>query len=119
MVFSNRDIEKEKKWQEIIGRQKLSGKGIVEFCKSEGLRDNQFYYWRGILAKRHKKKSQPEKNENKIDIPFVPLNITDPVHLIDHHNKPEELQISKIILRIPSNCDKSILANILQSLEKA
>ena len=51
-------------------------------------------------------------------LPFVALKVPD----IDFSTKPvaaEHIEISKIVLRISANTDKSTLACILQSLEKA
>jgi len=115
---SNRDLKKEKYWQEIIDRQIESGKSQAQFCKDEGLNANQFYSWRSILTKRQKIKSQPKPLEDKMPLPFVALKVPD-IDFTRNHNSAEQIEISKIVLRISTNTDKSTLACILQSLEKA
>jgi hypothetical protein len=115
----NRDLEKEKSWLEIIDRQKRSGKSISQFCKDEGIVDSRFYYWQSALAKRKKGKRQTKLPENKVDIPFVPLVMPDSVDFNSRQNSAGEIEISKIVLRISAGTDKSTLACILQSLEKA
>lgn len=119
MTIGNRDLKKEKHWQGIVEKQKQSGKSPSQFCKDEGLIDNQFYYWRSVLAKRQKEKKPIQPPEDKPVIPFVPLSIADNFDFAAQQNSAEQIEISKIILRIPANTDKSTLASILQSLEKA
>ena len=118
MPNSSRDLKKEKHWQEIIDRQIQSEKSQAQFCKDEGLNVKQFYSWKGVLTKRQKIKRQPNPLEDKMPLPFVALKVPD----IDFSHKPnsvEQIEISKIVLRISAGTDKSTLACILQSLEKA
>jgi len=114
-MTSNRDLKKEKYWQEIIERQRQSGKNQSQFCKDEGLASDKFSYWKKVLNKRYKEKKPTPPPENKINIPFVPLNIQDNFDFTNKHNS-EQIEISKIVLRISANADKSTLACILQSL---
>lgn len=115
MTTGSRDIKKEKYWQEIIERQRQSGKNQSQFCKDEGLASDKFSYWKKVLNKRYKEKKPTQLPHNKINIPFVPLNIQDN---FDFTNKPdtEQIEICKIILRISANTDKATLTCILQSL---
>ena len=119
MASGIRDLEKERYWQEIIDRQKQSGKSIPQFCKDEGINDRQFYYWQSILTKRQKAKNHNKPLENKIEIPFVPLNVPDNFELNSKQDASDQIEISKIVLRMSSTTDKATLACILQSLEKA
>jgi transposase-like protein len=115
-----RDLKKEKRWLEIVEKYKVSGKRCSQFCKDEGVNKDQFYYWRSTLAKRQKEKSQTKPLENKNDIPFVPLNLPNNLDFSSWpSNTPEQIEISKVVFRISANTDKSTLACILQSLEKA
>jgi len=115
MTTGSRDLKKEKYWQEIIERQRQSGKNQSQFCKDEGLASDKFSYWKKVLNKRYKAKNLTPPLENKINIPFVPLNIQDNFELTNKQNS-EQIEICKIVLRISSNPDKSTLACILQSL---
>ena len=115
MATSNRDLTKEKYWQEIIERQKHSGKNQSQFCRDEGLADDKFSYWKRALLKRHKEKKPARPSENKTTIPFVPLNIQDNFDFTSKQ-AAEQIEICKIVLRISANADKSTLACILQSL---
>ena len=118
MSTGNRDLKKEKRWLDIVEKYKVSGKSCSQFCKDEGLNVNQFYSWRSILAKRQKVKSQPKPLENNMPLPFVALKVPD-IDFSSKHDSVEQIEISKIVLRISANTDKSTLACILQSLEKA
>lgn len=119
MAKGIRDLKKEKYWQEIVERQRNSGKSRMQFCKDEGLSSDNFYYWKNTLEKRKRDKNQEQQLENKVTIPFVPLNIQGELDLNSRQNFAEQIEISKIVLRISGNTDKSTLACILQSLEKA
>jgi hypothetical protein len=114
-----RDLKKEKYWQEIIERQRESGKSQTQFCKDEGLTDHQFVYWKGVLAKRQKTKHQAKPLlEDKADLPFVTLKVPD-IDFTNNRDFAQQIEISKITFRISASTDKSTLACILQSLEKA
>ena len=115
MATSSRDLTKEKYWQEIIEQQKQSGKNQTQFCKDKGLADDKFSYWKKVLNKRNKEKKPIPTSDNKITIPFVPLNISDNLNFTNHQGA-EQIEISKIVLRISANTDKSTLASVLQSL---
>jgi hypothetical protein len=112
-----RDLKKEKYWQEIVEKQKDSGKSRIQFCKDEGLSSDNFYYWKNTLEKRNKVKNQEQPLEKKAIIPFVPLNIQGDFDLSGRQNTADQIEISKIVLRISANTDRSTLACILQSLE--
>ncbi len=113
-----RDLRKEKYWQEIVSRQIESGKSQSQFCKDEGLNANQFYSWRSILIKRQKVKNPAKSSENKMPLPFVALKVPD-IDFSNSHDSAQQIEISKIVFRMSAGTDKSTLACILQSLEKA
>ena len=120
MANGMKDLKKEKYWQEIIERQKESGKSQTQFCKDEGLADSTFCYWKGVLAKRQKVKNQAKPSlENKVALPFVTLKVPDSVDFNSKRDPAEQIEISKIVLRISASTDNSTLACILQSLEQA
>jgi hypothetical protein len=119
MAIGKRDSDKEKYWSEIIKRHRESGKSQAQFCKDESLNAHKFYYWNSILAKRRQEKHQITPIDNKVTIPFVPLKIPGDLDFHRRQNAAEQIEISKIVFRISANTDKSTLACILQSLEKA
>jgi hypothetical protein len=119
VISGNRDLKKEEYWSEIIERHKGSGKSQTQFCKDESLSDHKFCYWKGVLTKRQKGKHQTRPIKNHVTIPFVPLKVPDSIDLSNKPDAAEQIEISKIVLRISANTDKTTLACILQSLEKA
>ncbi len=42
-------IRKRERWREIIARQKESGLSVRAFCRTEGLRDKAFKYWKNVI----------------------------------------------------------------------
>jgi transposase-like protein len=121
MAFSNRDLKKEKYWQEIVEQFKQSKMSGAQFCRQHELSEHKLHYWKNIIANRLKKKNQQQKlTENKIEIPFVPLSLPNNIELASQQNpSSDQIEISKIVLRISAGADKSTLTCILQSLEKA
>jgi hypothetical protein len=119
VTIGNRDLQKEKYWQEIVERQRRSGKSQAQFCKDEELNAHKFYYWSSVLAKRRKGKTRSKPIGNDVAIPFVPLKVPGNLDLSNKPDATEQIEISKIIVRMPAGTDKSTLACILQSLEKA
>jgi transposase-like protein len=49
------DPGKQTLWEEVVRRWKESGRSVREYCRTEGLRESAFYFWRRELARR----SQP------------------------------------------------------------
>ena len=41
---------KESEWRKRFEQQKRSGLGIAAWCKQQGIRDNQYYYWQQRLG---------------------------------------------------------------------
>jgi hypothetical protein len=119
VTIGNRDVEKEKYWSEIIERHKRSGKSQAQFCKDESLNAHKLYYWNSVLAKRQKGKNRATLLKSPATIPFVPLKVLDSFELSNQSDAHEQIEISKIVVRISASIDRTTLACILQSLEKA
>ena len=115
MASNKRDLKREAYWQEVIDRQKQSGKSQSQFCRDEEITDHKFSYWKNALAKRQKAKKLTQLPDNKINIPFVPLTVQDNFDFTNSQNS-EQIEISKIVLRISANTDQATIACILQSL---
>jgi hypothetical protein len=115
MGAGKRDFKKERFWAEIIERQKQGGKNQTQFCRDEGLAGDKFSYWKKVLNKRYKEKKPKPIAENEVTLPFVPLNISGNLDFANQQNA-DQIEISKIVLRISANADKTTIACILQSL---
>jgi hypothetical protein len=89
---NKRDLKREAYWQEIIDRQKQSGKSQSQFCRDEEITDHKFSYWKNALAKRQKAKKLTQLPDNKINIPFVPLTVQDNFDLTNSQNA-EQIEI--------------------------
>jgi|SRR5271163_3363978 len=119
MAFSKRDLEKEKYWQELIAQQKQSGLSGSLFCKQQGVSEHKFFYWKSSLAKRQKIKNQQKASNNKIDMPFVPLKLPSNISPKVQELSIDQIEISKITIKVSANIDKTTLSSILQSMEKS
>jgi len=118
MVISGADLDKEKHWQGILEQYKQSGLSGSQFCKQNGVSEHKFFYWKSTLAKRQKTKNQ-QKALTKIDMPFVPLKISNNTAPQGRTDVKDQIEITKITIKISANSDKAALVSILQSLEKA
>ena len=118
MTIGNRDLEKEKYWSEVIERHKRSGKSQAQFCRDESLNAHKFYYWSCVLAKRQKSKNRSAPIKNPTTLPFVPLNVVDSFEISNKPDALEQIEISKIVVRISASTDRATIACIFQSLEK-
>jgi hypothetical protein len=49
MGGQNRDVEKGRYWQKIIGEAGRSGMSIREFCRQRRVKESQFYWWQRRL----------------------------------------------------------------------
>jgi hypothetical protein len=49
MGSQNRDLEKRRCWQKIIGEAARSGMSIHEFCRQRRLKEGRFYWWQRRL----------------------------------------------------------------------
>ncbi len=78
---TNRDFNKEQRWLEHLRQWQKSGLSQADFCRQEGLRENQFCYWRSALKKRGLVEGLPERSKpkpvNEIAAPayFVPVDV--------------------------------------------
>ena len=52
MNRQERDGEKARYWQKMIGEAARSGMSIREFCRQQRLRESQFYWWQRKLKAR-------------------------------------------------------------------
>ncbi|CAG0952491.1 hypothetical protein PLCT2_00276 [Planctomycetaceae bacterium] len=112
--------ERETFWREQVGawrveveRAERAGREPVtvrEFCRSRGLREPSFYFWRRELAGRV---GTPTARREPAAI-FAPVTVRlEPAKAL----APFELEIAGFLLRVPQNFDEATLARLLAVLK--
>ncbi len=51
-----RSAEKERFWRDVLRRHGKSGLSVREFCRTEGLKESAFYFWKRTIAERDREK---------------------------------------------------------------
>lgn len=87
----------ELKWGKLLKEQSLSGLSAEAWCRREGIKKHQYYYWRSRLKK-------PAGDEGR----FVELSSNEPLEL---------LVGNKLRIRVPLNFEKSSLKRLLEVLD--
>jgi hypothetical protein len=85
MAGTQRSREKEVFWRSVVEKQRLSGVGVREFCRLQGLAEPSFYAWRREIAKRDgpsagKTKTDATKTGKKggeNGAAFIPVEVID------------------------------------------
>jgi hypothetical protein len=54
MISKEKEAERRKFWQEVIGEQRRSGKTARAFCQQRGVGEHSFYMWRQRLERPKK-----------------------------------------------------------------
>jgi hypothetical protein len=93
-------------WRVEVERAGRAGREPVtvrEFCRSRGLREPSFYFWRRELAKR-----APQAVFAPVTVRPAPAKAPEPA--------PIELEIAGVTLRVPSNFDEATLARLIAVL---
>jgi transposase-like protein len=52
MARGKRDLERERRWRELVARRSDSGLSVRAFCAQEGVPETAYHYWRRELAAR-------------------------------------------------------------------
>jgi transposase-like protein len=53
------DPQRQQQWQAAVGQWQRSGRSVREYCRSEGLKESAFYFWRRKLAQESLKGDGP------------------------------------------------------------
>ncbi len=100
-------IEREQMWRRHIDRQHASGATVRAYCLDHGLNEHSFYSWRRTIAERDRQ-SVPA---------FLPVAVVDGAR---PHDSPIELRFPDgRCVRIPTGCDRALLADVLAILHAA
>jgi hypothetical protein len=83
MARQQRDLAKERYWQQHLTRWRSSGLRVRDYCRAEKLSEASFYAWRRILAERrlHGQPPQPaatvNRREGAAPSAFVPVRLVE------------------------------------------
>jgi hypothetical protein len=101
-------------WRVEVERAERAGRDPVtvrEFCRSRGLREPSFYFWRRELAGRV---GTPAARHEPAAV-FAPVTVR-PAPAKASEPAPIELEIAGVTLRVPSNFDEASLRRLIAVL---
>jgi transposase-like protein len=113
-----RDLEKERRWRELIARQAESGLTPPEFCRANDLKVHQFYAWRRELELRDNRQREGGSAPKKVQS-LAPQFL--PVQLLP--SSPNGSPAIELVLRetwrvtVSPGFDPATLARVLSVLE--
>lgn len=93
-------MSQEESWKKSLEQQSRSGMSIAQWCNRQGLRVNQFYYWR----KRLSGSDVVERSESFVR---VGVGSCEPVELLIG----EQFRV-----KVPANFDRTALKSLLEVL---
>jgi transposase-like protein len=106
MAKSLRDPQLERRWRELVERQRRSGESVRRFCERNSLSESSFHYWRAELARRDAAAPKPAAPA------FVPVRVTPATSV-------EVVLRSGVIVRAPAGSDIASVAKLVAALEAA
>jgi transposase-like protein len=95
-------------WAQRLAEYESSGESIKNWCEKQGVRENQFYYWR--------KKLREEKTENDTVVKWLSLGI-------DNNNRTGlasdfiAVQIGQVKIEIRKGFNQHLFREIIQVLQ--
>jgi hypothetical protein len=101
-------------WKRLISEWQRSGQTAAAFCRARNLRENQFHYWRPLVAPRPTAKPGAPVAPLK---PFVPITVAPP--------KPapapsaEFVLGSRLVLRVTGELSVARVAALAKALQAA
>lgn len=101
MPRTQRDPERERLWRHRLAEHKRSELTVREFCRTRGIAESSFHFWRQEIARRDRQSPA-----------FVPVAVlTTPVASSD---EPIELRLAGgHELRLRAGCDRRLLADLI------
>lgn len=101
-MAKGRDEGRERRWRELIARQRRSGQSVRGFCRGEGLAESAFHFWRRELRQR----------EGQARPALLPLTLA-----AERLRAPLELELpGGAVLRIGAEAPRELLAQLLAAL---
>ncbi len=121
-----RSEEKERYWRDVLRRHGKSGQKVREFCRTEGLKESAFYFWKRTVAerdrekrggkparaKRHARSKQNRKSASPAAM-FMPLKVVGETSRLEIV-APDGWQV-----RVPGGVDIQTLFDVVAVLRQA
>ena len=108
-----RDLLKEARWRETLGRQAPSGLTVRAFCQREGLTESSFHAWRRTIGQRDQEE-QPQEEPVSREPAFVPVVVTNDVSKYDSIH----VELSDgLILKLPVSIAAEWLVELVAKLQ--
>jgi hypothetical protein len=131
---TQREIQRQSHWEEIVRRQGESGQSARAYCQQAGIEESAFYWWRRELARRSQQRNDPLQPSRGMrqrepirpgarglskavtEVGFLPVQVAtdrgaEAVRAI------EMVLGGDRVLRIPPGFDRQTLLNVLGTLE--
>ena len=129
---TEREIERQSHWQELISGQQQSGQSVRAYCRQAGVEESAFYWWRRELARRSRqgkdrrspRRSSPQGQPGRqvtgkappIAAGFLPVQVTSDRRSESGHGV-ELLLADGRVLRLHLGFDRQTLLDVLGVLE--
>ena len=129
---TERDIQRQSRWQEIVRQQQQSGQSVRAYCRQAGIEESAFYWWRRELARRSRqgddlrqpRRSSPKgkpgrpatRKSPRIAAGFLPVQVTAD-RRPEGGRGVEMLLADGRVLRIQPGFDRQTLLDVLSALE--
>lgn len=106
MPRTQRDPERERLWRHRLAEHQRSGLTVREFCRTHGLAESSFHYWRHEIARRERPTPA-----------FVPVAVVPTPAPVAPADEPIELRLAGgHELRLRAGCDRRLLADLIDLL---
>jgi transposase-like protein len=109
--------DREQFWRRHFERQRISGSTIRAYCRTHGLHEAAFYFWRRTIAERNRMTSPVPKAAAAPT--FVPVAVVDAPVSPRRETPIDILLTDGRRVRVRSGCDRSLLVDVLAVLDAA
>ena len=115
MRGGQRDVGKERRWQQTIHEAARSGLSIREFCRRRRVKESQFYWWQRRLKENQRPRGVPRRVDNGKEASFA---------LVSNDPGAADAGIELVLqdgrrLRISRGVDEQTLRAVLAAVEPA
>ena len=104
-------------WKRLISEWQRSGQTAAAFCRARNLRENQFHYWRPLVAPRPAAKPGAQVAPSSPQKPFVPVTVAPPKAVTAP--TAEFVLGSRLVLRVTGELSVARVAALAKALQAA